>query len=92
MSKFFIEKNSGSSVDPSDPAWWVQIPEKGPYKKAITEINPNWAKGSMWLPLKQMVDDAIAYEGTSYEKKIAEKLEAEKQAKLDAEFLALRKV
>ncbi len=73
LNKFFIENNSGSVVDPSDPGWWVQIPEKGPYKQAITKINPAWSEISTWLPLKSIVDDAIAYEGTSKDRKVAEK-------------------
>jgi putative spermidine/putrescine transport system permease protein len=89
LNKFFIENNSGPSVDSADLGWRVQIPEKGPYKKPITEINPSWSEVSTWRILKQIVDEAIAYEGPSQKKKVIKK---RAEFNLCAELTSLKSV
>ena len=66
VNKFFIQDNTGAGVNPSDPAWWITVPPKGPYKEAIIQINPAWGDVEPWLLLKEIVDRSL--EDTGNEK------------------------
>ena len=59
VNKFFIDSNTGSGVNTLDPAWWVVIPSKGPYREAIIQINPSWGDIDPWLSLKEIVDQSF---------------------------------
>ena len=59
VNKFFIDSNTGSSVNTSDPAWWVVIPPKGPYREAIIQINSAWGDVDPWQSLKEIVDRSL---------------------------------
>jgi len=73
INKFLINKNFGSDVDLEDSGWFVRIPKRGPYKEPILNINPKWGEVEKWLPLSQIVQDSLKYEGTKKEKKRVEK-------------------
>ena len=72
LNKFFVKNSKASNIDPSDPGWWIQIPDKGPYKKSIIAINSAWNEVSVWQSFKRMVDQAENYKGTSEEKKFVQ--------------------
>ena len=69
INKFLIANNTGANVDVSDAAWWLKIPPKGPYKDSIVQINPRWGEAGAWQPLKQIVDNSLAYRGTEKQQK-----------------------
>ena len=71
LNKFFIGNDKALNVDVTDPGWWIRIPEKGPYKPSITGINPAWNEIGTWQSLKEIVDEAALYKGSSAEQKIA---------------------
>ena len=73
INKLLITNNSGTQVDPDDPGWRVKIPEKGPYKEPILQINPIWGEVETWLPLSKIVQNALDYQGTKKEKRAVEK-------------------
>ena len=73
INKFLISKNIGSEVDLEDSGWFVRIPKRGPYKEPILKINPQWGEVGKWMPLSDIVQESLKYEGTKKEKKGVEK-------------------
>ena len=69
VNKFFIQDNTGSSVNISDSAWWVTVPPKGPYREAIIQINPAWGDVVTWQPLKEIVDRSLEDTGNEKDNK-----------------------
>jgi len=73
INKLLITNNSGTQVDPDDSGWRVKIPKRGPYKEPILKINPIWGEVETWLPLSNIVQNALDYQGTKKEKRAFEK-------------------
>ena len=73
INKLLITNNSGTQVDPDDPGWRVKIPKRGPYKDPILQINPIWGEVETWLPLSNIVQNALDYQGSKKERRNVEK-------------------
>ena len=73
INKLLITNNSGTQVDPDDPGWRVKIPKRGPYKEPILQINPIWGEVETWLPLSNIVQNALDYQGSKKERRNVEK-------------------
>ena len=73
INKLLITNNSGTQVDPDDPGWRVKIPKRGPYKEPILQINPIWGEVETWLPLSNIVQNALDYQGSEKERRNVEK-------------------
>jgi putative spermidine/putrescine transport system permease protein len=83
VNKYLIENNYADTVDPTDPAWKVAIPQKGPYREAMLEIAPDWQSPKRWLPLQKMAIEASKATGTDVEIRTA---------KIKAEFEICKKI
>ena len=73
INKLLITNNSGTQVDPDDHGWRVKIPKRGPYKEPILQINPIWGEVETWLPLSNIVQNALDYQGSKKERRNVEK-------------------
>jgi len=71
INKFLIADDPRRDLN--HPAWKVAVPQRGPFKEPILQINPRWGEVQTWLPLSKIVQDALAFEGSRKEKRIVEK-------------------
>ena len=69
INKLLITNNSGTQVDPDDTGWRVKIPKMGPYKEPILQINSIWGEVETWLPLSNIVQNALDYQGSKKERR-----------------------